>query len=104
MNEQPGFKKATQAPFGEADGAAVSISEAFHQVKDAASSVCDAIGSVGASSAGSARATFEKSKKRALELENKAEETMKSRPFVTVGVAFAAGWLVARLMQSSSSQ
>jgi ElaB/YqjD/DUF883 family membrane-anchored ribosome-binding protein len=34
-----------------------------------------------------------------LELEEKAEEVVRAKPLVTVGVAFAAGWLVSYLLQ-----
>ena len=102
MNEHIGTSKSYQS--GNSDSKSASISDAFKQVKDAANSVCDAVGSVGITSAESAKATFEKGKSQAQEFGVKAEETLKARPLVAVGVAFAAGWLISRLVQSSKSQ
>ena len=76
------------------------MSEALDQIKDATSSVYDAVGSIGAASAETAKLRMEQGKVQALEMGEKAEAVMRERPLVTVGVAFAAGWLVSRLLSA----
>jgi len=77
----------------------ISMSEAIAQFKQATSSIYDAVGSIGNATAANARVHLNEGKARALELEEKAEEVIKARPLVTLGVAFAAGWLVSYLLQ-----
>ncbi len=77
----------------------ITISEAIAQFKDATTSIYDAVGVIGSASAASAKVRLNEGKARAIELEEKAEELVRSRPMVTVGVAFAAGWLVSYLLQ-----
>jgi ElaB/YqjD/DUF883 family membrane-anchored ribosome-binding protein len=93
---------ATQAPLtskenGKLDD--ISISEAIAQFKEATSSIYDAVGSIGSATAANAKVRLNEGKARAMELEERAEEVVKARPLVTVGVAFAAGWLVSYLLQ-----
>jgi ElaB/YqjD/DUF883 family membrane-anchored ribosome-binding protein len=93
---------ATQAPVtnkenGKLDD--ISISEAIAQFKEATSSIYDAVGSIGSATAANAKVRLNEGKARAIELEEKAEEVVRARPLVTVGVAFAAGWLVSYLLQ-----
>jgi ElaB/YqjD/DUF883 family membrane-anchored ribosome-binding protein len=96
---------ATQAPVtskenGKLDD--ISISEAIAQFKEATSSIYDAVGSIGSATAANAKVRLNEGKARAIELEEKAEEVVRARPLVTVGVAFAAGWLVSYLLQRRS--
>ncbi|HEY7885848.1 MAG TPA: hypothetical protein VIC08_12965 [Cellvibrionaceae bacterium] len=77
------------------------MSEALDQIKEASSSVYDAVSSIGAASADTAKLHMEQGKEKAFELSEKAESVAREKPLVTIGVAFAAGWLVSRLMQSS---
>lgn len=77
----------------------VSMAEAIAQFKEATSSVYDAVGSLGNATAANAKTRLHEGKARALELEGRAEDIVKSRPLVTVGIAFAAGWLVSSLLQ-----
>lgn len=77
----------------------VSIAEAITQFKEATSSIYDAVGSIGSATAANAKTRLNEGKARAIELEERAEEVVKARPLVTVGVAFAAGWLVSYLLQ-----
>jgi ElaB/YqjD/DUF883 family membrane-anchored ribosome-binding protein len=72
----------------------ISMAEAIAQFKEATSSVYD-----GGATAANAKIRLNESKARAIELEEKAEELIKAKPLVTVGVAFAAGWLVSYLLQ-----
>ena len=77
----------------------ISMSEAIAQFKEATTSIYDAVGLIGSASAASAKVRLNEGKARAIELEEKAEELVRARPMVTVGVAFAAGWLVSYLLQ-----
>lgn len=77
----------------------ISMSEAIAQFKEATSSIYDAVGSIGSATAANAKVRLNESKARAIELEEKAEEVVRAKPLVTVGVAFAAGWLVSYLLQ-----
>lgn len=77
----------------------ISLSEAIAQFKEATSSIYDAVGSIGSATAANAKVRLSEGKARAIELEEKAEEVVRAKPLVTVGVAFAAGWLVSYLLQ-----
>lgn len=76
-----------------------SMSDAIAQFKQATSSIYDAVGSIGNATTANAKAYLNEGKARAIELEERAEEVVRARPLVTVGVAFAAGWLVSYLMR-----
>ncbi len=77
----------------------ITMAEAISQFKEATSSIYDAVGSIGNATAANAKVRLNEGKARAIELEEKAEEVVRARPLVTVGVAFAAGWLVSHLLQ-----
>lgn len=76
----------------------VSLAEAITQFKEATSSIYDAVGSLGTATAANAKVRLDEGKARAIELEEKAEEAVRARPLATVGIAFAAGWLVSYLL------
>ncbi|MEW5248845.1 hypothetical protein [Microbulbifer sp. 2201CG32-9] len=46
-----------------------------------------------------ARSSVEINKQRATDLEQKVEASIQSHPLLSVGCAFAVGWIVARLMK-----
>jgi ElaB/YqjD/DUF883 family membrane-anchored ribosome-binding protein len=77
----------------------ISMADAIAQFKEATSSIYDAVGSIGSATAANAKVRLNEGKARAIELEEKAEELVRAKPLVTVGVAFAAGWLVSYLLQ-----
>lgn len=77
----------------------ISMAEAIAQFKEATSSIYDAVGSIGSATAANAKVHLNEGKVRAMELEEKAQEIVRAKPLVTVGVAFAAGWLVSYLLQ-----
>lgn len=77
----------------------ISMAEAIAQFKEATSSIYDAVGSIGSATAANAKVRLNEGKARAMELEEKAEEVVRAKPLVTVGIAFAAGWLVSYLLQ-----
>lgn len=76
-----------------------TITEAVSQFKDAASQIYNAVTMIGNASSASAKAHLQDGKLKAMELEERAEEMLRSRPLVAVGVAFAAGWLISRMLQ-----
>lgn len=80
----------------------ISITEAIAQFKEATSNIYDAVGSLGNATASNAKVRLNEGKVRAMELEEKAEEVVRAKPLVTVGIAFAAGWLVSYLLQRRS--
>jgi ElaB/YqjD/DUF883 family membrane-anchored ribosome-binding protein len=77
----------------------ISVSDAVTQFKEAASNIYDAVSSIGNATATNAKVRLHEGKARALELEEKAEQVVKARPLVTLGVAFAAGWVVSYLLR-----
>ena len=79
-----------------------SMADAIAQFKEATSSIYDAVGSIGSATAENAKVRLNEGRARAMELEAKAEEVVRAKPLVTVGVAFAAGWLVSYLLQRRS--
>ena len=76
----------------------ITMAEAIAQFKEATSSIYDAVGSIGTATAANAKVRLNEGKARAIELEEQAEEAVRARPLATVGVAFAAGWLVSYLL------
>lgn len=76
----------------------ITMAEAIAQFKEATSSIYDAVGSIGSATAANAKVRLNEGKARAIELEEQAEEAVRARPLATVGVAFAAGWLVSYLL------
>lgn len=77
----------------------ISMAEAVAQFKEATTSIYDAVGSIGTATAANAKVHLNEGKARAIELEEKAEDLIRAKPLVTVGIAFAAGWLVSQLLQ-----
>lgn len=94
MATQPSLKNVENGRFNE-----VSLADAIAQFKEATAQVYDAFSLIGNASAATAKAQLQEGKVKALELEGKAEDMVRARPLVTVGVAFAAGWLVSRLLR-----
>lgn len=80
----------------------ITIAEAIAQFKEATSSIYDAVGSISSATAANAKIRLNEGRVRAMELEEKAEDVVRAKPLVTVGVAFAAGWLVSHLLQRRS--
>lgn len=74
------------------------IGEALKQVKQATSSVCDAVGSLGSASTGIARQKVEEGKQQLTELSAQTEAYLKQRPLMAIGLAFAAGIIAAKLI------
>jgi ElaB/YqjD/DUF883 family membrane-anchored ribosome-binding protein len=76
------------------------ISEAIEQMKTATDAICKAFGAVGSTSSDLARLKFNEGKAKAKEIGHKVESSISEKPLTSVGIAFAAGWLVSRLMKS----
>ncbi len=79
----------------------VTMSNAIDQVKEATSSIYDAVGAMGSATTENAKLHLEKGKLQAQEASEKAEGLVREKPLMAVGLAFAAGWLVSRYLQSS---
>ncbi|HSC68936.1 MAG TPA: hypothetical protein VLC79_14660 [Cellvibrio sp.] len=77
----------------------ITMAEAIAQFREATSNIYEAVGSIGSATAANAKVRLNEGKARAMELEERAEEVVRARPLATVGVAFAAGWLVSYLLR-----
>jgi ElaB/YqjD/DUF883 family membrane-anchored ribosome-binding protein len=77
----------------------ITMAEAIAQFKEATSNIYEAVGSIGTATAANAKVRLNEGKARAIELEERAEEVVRARPLATVGIAFAAGWLVSYLLR-----
>jgi len=95
-------RQTTQSSNGKNSEA--TMSSAIDQVKEATSSIYDAIGAMGSATSENAKLQLEKSKLHAQEASEKAESLVREKPLVAVGLAFAAGWLVSRYLQHSGKQ
>lgn len=82
-------------------GDAASIAEAIEQMKLAAASVYEAVGTLRTASGSAAKSKLDESKLKAKGFETQAETAVSEKPLIYLGAAFAAGWLVSRLMKSS---
>lgn len=76
------------------------ISDAIKQVKQATSSVCDAVGTISSASTGMAKQKVEDGKQQITDLSEQTEAYLKQRPLMAVGLAFAAGIIAAKLISS----
>lgn len=76
-----------------------SMQEAYTHLKDAGSSIRDAARTAGTDAQRTAQQQYSKSRDSAEALAVRAEERIKERPLAAIGVAFAAGWLISRLMR-----
>lgn len=76
------------------------ISDALKQVKQATSSVCDAVGTISSASSGIAKQKMEDGKQQITDLGVQTEAYLRQRPLMAVGLAFAAGIVAAKLIQS----
>lgn len=94
MSTQPTLKSLENGKFSD-----ITMAEAVAQFKEAASQVYDAVSMIGNASSAAAKDRLQDGKLKAMEFEEKAEEAIRARPLVTVGVAFAAGWLISRLLR-----
>lgn len=76
---------------------AARIGDALEQMKKASASIYDAVACFGLASGDIAKVKFSEGKRKAWELEEKAESKMSERPLLYVGAAFALGWLISRV-------
>lgn len=92
-SNQERFRSAEQ---GLADQAA-RIGDALEQMKKASTSIYEALASFGLASTDIAKLKFDEGKRKAWELEHKAEGKVAEKPLLYVGAAFALGWLLSRV-------
>lgn len=76
-----------------------STTEAIEQLRDATTQLYAALQALGGASTDDAKTKLQDGKQQAIALGHQAEDKMREQPLVTAGVAFAAGWLVSRLMK-----
>lgn len=76
---------------------AARIGEALEQMKKASTSIFEAAASFGLASGDIAKMKLSEGKRKAWELEEKAEHKMAEKPLLYVGAAFALGWLLSRV-------
>lgn len=82
-------------------GDAASIAEAIEQMKLAAASVYEAVGTLRGASASAAKHKLDEGKVKAQGFEAQAESAISEKPLLYLGAAFAAGWLISKIMKSS---
>lgn len=80
---------------------AASIADAIEQMKLAAASVYEAVGTLRGASTSAAKNKLDEGKVKAQGLEAQAESAISEKPLLYLGAAFAAGWLVSKIMKSS---
>ena len=78
-----------------------ALSETADHLQKAAEAICNLVGSFSSATSQAARTKLREGKEKVLEAGQKVETTIAERPLVSIGVAFAAGWLVSRLIKSS---
>lgn len=76
-----------------------SMQDAYSHLKQAGNSIRDAARTASADVQTSARAQYAKGREGAESMAVRAEDKIKERPLAAIGVAFAAGWLVSRLLR-----
>ena len=76
-----------------------SMTEAYDHLKQAAHSVKDAAHAAGVMTSNKAQDGVEAGKKKASELGNEVEKFVNEKPLMAMGAAFAAGWVVSRIMK-----
>lgn len=76
-----------------------SMQEAFSHIKEAGNSVRQAARTAGADVQQTAQAKYARGRDSAEALALQAEQRIKERPLAAIGIAFAAGWLVSRLLR-----
>jgi ElaB/YqjD/DUF883 family membrane-anchored ribosome-binding protein len=84
-------KKASQA--------GASVGEALEQMRAATHAIYEAFGAMGSASGGVAKLKMNESRDKLTAASHRAESTIAEKPLLYVGCAFAAGWLVSRLMK-----
>lgn len=77
-----------------------ALSETAEHLQKAADAICNLVGSFSTATSTAARVKLREGKEKVLEAGQKVENTIVERPLISIGVAFAAGWLVSRLIKS----
>lgn len=93
-------RQESRSTNGKSRNADQTMAAALEQFKEATAGVYEAVGNIGSASAHSARSQVEEGKQKATEMTASAESLVQERPMTSLAVAFAAGWLVSRLLQS----
>jgi len=76
------------------------LSETVEHLQKATDAIYHLVGSASSATSQAARVKLREGKEKVVELGHKVEGTISEKPLVSVGLAFAAGWLVSRLTRS----
>jgi ElaB/YqjD/DUF883 family membrane-anchored ribosome-binding protein len=76
-----------------------SMDEAYTHLKEAGNSMKDAAHSAKSDAQRAAQEQYTRGRQSAETMALEAEDRIKERPLAAVGIAFAAGWLISRLMR-----
>jgi hypothetical protein len=96
-----GSDKATAAHDNSTSKSQVTnIADALEQIRLASVSVCEAVNALRSASTATAKSKLDEGKAKAMNFEAEAASAVAERPLLYLGVAFAAGWIVSRLMKS----
>lgn len=79
------------------------LNKAYHLAGEAAHDTADQVKARARATADNVKArtqeSMEKGKQRAHDVAERAENSIKAHPLVSVGCAFAAGWLIAKILK-----
>lgn len=76
-----------------------SVQEAYSHLKEAGNNIRNAARAASAEAQHTAQEQYAKGRQNAESMAVRAEERIKQRPLTAIGIAFATGWLVSRLMR-----
>lgn len=76
-----------------------SLADAIEQIRAATNEMYSAFSSLSSAGGQLAKEKLGQGKKQAMDFESRIEETASEKPLLYIGAAFAAGWLVSRLMK-----
>ena len=76
-----------------------SVQQAYSHIKEAGNNIREAARTVGADVQQTAQQQYARGRQSAESMAVRAEESIKQRPLTAIGVAFATGWLISRLMR-----
>lgn len=76
-----------------------AMQDAYSHLKQAGNSIRDAARTASADAQTTARTQYAKGRQNAESMAIRAEDKIKERPLAAIGVAFAAGWLISRILR-----
>jgi|GEM_PF-832796 len=92
-----------KAPNSGTNSAREKLNQAYHLAGEAAHDTAEQVKARAHNTAESVKArtrtSVDKGKQRAHDVAERAENSIKAHPLVSVGCAFAAGWLIAKILK-----